>query len=67
MLTCSLAITGEVCGLPAISVLIVQEDGRTASAFPRCAIHGAEGCESLVKRMYPLAITSVIPVPLPVR
>ena len=66
MLTCSLRADG-LCGLPATTVLILQECGSAAEAFPRCSIHGAAGYEGLIARLYPGAVTAVLPVPLPVR
>lgn len=64
MLTCSLHV-GEVCGLPATSVLVVQEAGQMAYAFPRCAVHSSQALGVLVERAMADAAHAVLPVPLP--
>ena len=65
MLTCSLQ-AGGLCGLPATTVLVIQERGKMAYAFPRCAIHSSQGYGVLVARIIPDATHAVLPVPLPV-
>jgi hypothetical protein len=65
VLTCSLRID-SLCGLPATRVLVVQEYGSMASAFPCCAIHDPAGYETLLSRTAPAAVVVILPVQLPV-
>lgn len=64
MLTCSLQIDG-LCGLPATTVLVVQEQGKMAYAFPRCAVHSSQAYGVLVQRAIPDATHAILPVQLP--
>lgn len=61
-LTCSLRI-GRLCGQPADKVLIVQDADGAAGAYPRCGEHDADGYKALIGRMYPGAVSVIVPLP----